>query len=62
VNLLVTFKDGHFPGLGFVTMADELEAILGRQVDLLIWDTAERDENPIRRQSILSCIEPLYVV
>jgi uncharacterized protein len=60
VDLLVTFVGDRTPGLAFVTMAEELEALFGRHVDLLTRDTVERDENPIRRISILSRIEPLY--
>ena len=52
--------DERTPGLGFVTMAEELEALFGRSVDLLVRDTVDRDENPLRRQSILSRTEPLY--
>jgi uncharacterized protein len=59
VDLLVTFV-GRTPGLAFVTFADELEEVFGRKVDLLIRETVEADENPIRRRSILSTIEPLY--
>ncbi len=60
VDLIVTFVDGRTPGLGFVTFAEELEAIFDRPVDLLVRDTVDRDENPIRRQSILSQVEDLY--
>ncbi len=60
VDLLVTFVGDRTPGLAFVTMAEELETVFGRHVDLLTRDTVERDENPIRRTSILSRIEPLY--
>ena len=60
VDLLVTFVGNRTPGLAFVTMAEELEAVFGRSVDLLTRDTVERDENPIRRTSILSQIEQLY--
>ncbi|MEK7412267.1 MAG: nucleotidyltransferase domain-containing protein, partial [Planctomycetota bacterium] len=60
VDLMVTFAHNHTPGLGFVTMAEELEQLFGRHVDLLVRDTVERDENPIRRQSILNRTESLY--
>jgi uncharacterized protein len=60
VDLIVTFQGNHSPGLQFVTLAEDLEALFGCQVDLLVRDTVERDENPIRRRSILSRIEPLY--
>lgn len=59
VDLLVTF-DGRTPGLAYVAMAEELEALFGRHVDLLTRSDVERDENPIRRQNILSCTEALY--
>jgi predicted nucleotidyltransferase len=60
VDLIVTFQDGRTPGLGFVTFAEALEAIFDRPVDLLVRDTVERDENPIRRRSILSQVEEIY--
>ena len=60
VDLIVTFENNRSPGLGFVTFAEELETVFGCHVDLLVRDTVERDENPIRRQNILSRIEPLY--
>jgi len=59
VDLLVTFT-GRTPGLAFVSMAEELEAIFGCHVDLLTRGDVERDENPIRRQSILGRTEALY--
>jgi predicted nucleotidyltransferase len=34
VDVLVEFEEGHVPGWEFVTMQDELSAILGRRVDL----------------------------
>jgi predicted nucleotidyltransferase len=61
VDLLVTFVGGRSPGLAFVTMAEELEAIFGRHVDLLVRDTVERDENPVRRASILRRTVLLFV-
>jgi predicted nucleotidyltransferase len=35
VDVLVTFETGHVPGLKFITMEEELSAMLGRKVDLL---------------------------
>jgi uncharacterized protein len=34
VDVLVEFEPGHVPGLAFITMQDELSAILGRRVDM----------------------------
>ena len=60
VDLLVAFVQNRTPGLAFVTMADELESLFGRHVDLLMRESVERDENPIRRHSILSHTESIY--
>ena len=60
VDLIATFEGDHTPGLRFVTLAEELEAVFDRPVDLLVRDTVERDDNPIRRRSILSHVEALY--
>lgn len=35
IDVLVEFDERHIPGLEFFGMAEELEAILGRKVDLL---------------------------
>lgn len=35
VDVLVAFAGGRTPGLGFITMEDELSAMFGRKVDLL---------------------------
>jgi predicted nucleotidyltransferase len=34
IDILVEFEPGHVPGFDFITIQDELTAILGRQVDL----------------------------
>ncbi len=60
VDLLVTFETGYTPGLEFFGMADELEGILGRKVDLLTRPTVERDRNPYFKHNVLSVAEPLY--
>ena len=60
VDLLVTFEEGQTPGFAFVSFCEELEALFGREVDVLSRRSVERDENPIRRRSILSRVEALY--
>jgi hypothetical protein len=42
-------------------MQDELEAILGRSVDLVEREAVEQSENYIRRHHILANAEPIYV-
>ncbi len=61
VDFLVSFKPGVKWGLGFAQMADELEAIVGRRVDLLTRRSVERSDNWIRRRSILDSAQTLYV-
>ena len=34
IDVLVEFEPGHVPGFGFITIQDELSALLGRPVDL----------------------------
>jgi predicted nucleotidyltransferase len=43
-----------------VSMQDELQAILGREVDLVEREAVERSENYIRRRNILSNLEVIY--
>ena len=60
VDLLVTFEEGYTPGLEFVELAEALEAVVGRPIDLLVREDAELDRNPIRRQAIFRVLEPMY--
>ena len=60
VDFLVTLKPGVRYGLAWVHMADELEAIVGRKVDLISRPSIERSENWIRRRSILNGARVLY--
>jgi hypothetical protein len=61
VDVLVTFAaDTHWTLFDLVHMEDELKVIFGRNVDLVIRDSVERSENPIRRQAILSTAQRIY--
>ncbi len=60
VDLLVTFAEGQTPGLEFVALCDELEALFGRHVDVLTRHAVETDHNQIRKRSILSRAEAFY--
>lgn len=58
VDVLVTFQPGR--GIGFenrVAIQDELEALFGRRVDVVV---KEALKNPFRRSAILSSLEVLY--
>ncbi len=41
-------------------MEEELESILGREVDLVSWRGVERSRNPYRRRAILESVEVVY--
>ena len=60
VDLMVTFEAGKTPGLAFVDLADQLEALFHCHVDLLTREGVESDFNIHRRLSILASVEVLY--
>ena len=61
-DLLVSFKeDARHSLFDLVTMQDELQAILGREVDLVEREAVEQSENYIRRRHILQNEEPVFV-
>jgi predicted nucleotidyltransferase len=60
VDLLVTFADGHTPGLEFFGLADEFAAIVGHPVDLLTRRTVEGDRNPSFRANVLAALETVF--
>lgn len=61
VDVLVSFEAGARHSLfDLVTMQDELQIILGREVDLVEREAVEQSENYIRRH-ILQSEEPVYV-
>jgi hypothetical protein len=62
IDVLVSFEpNARWSLMDVVEMQDELEAILGRKVDLVERSAIERSENYIRRQHILNSAEPVYV-
>jgi len=61
LDVLVTFApDAEWGLLDHVQMEQELEALLGRKVDLLSRRSVERSHNWIRRQEILGTAEVVY--
>jgi uncharacterized protein len=61
IDVMVTFApDANWSLLDHVQMTQELEAILGRKVDLVSRHAVERSRNPIRRQAILDSAEAFY--
>ncbi|MEL7473755.1 MAG: nucleotidyltransferase family protein [Planctomycetota bacterium] len=61
VDVLVTFhEDAKRSLFDLVHMADELEELFGRKVDLLTRRSIERSHNPYRKHLILSTAEVVY--
>src|SRR5215210_6620237 len=62
VDVLVTFEVfADWSLLDHMQMKEELEALLGREVDLVSRRGLERSANWIRRDAILSSAETVYV-
>lgn len=61
VDVLVTFNpDADWSLLDHVRIQQDLEALLGREVDLVSRRGIERSANWIRRQAILDTAETIY--
>jgi len=60
VDLMVTFQPDVHPGWDFFELHKELEELLGCKVDLLTRRSVERDQNSIRRRSILESTREIY--
>jgi predicted nucleotidyltransferase len=63
IDVLVTFApEAEWSLFDFVDMQDELQAILGRPVDLLSRRGVEADPNYLRRQAILKSAQTVYAL
>jgi uncharacterized protein len=61
VDVLIAFAANFRPSLfDLVRMREELQAIFGRDVDLLTRDGVESSSNLSRRRHILDSAEPVY--
>lgn len=61
IDVLVAFSpDAPITLFDIVRMEEELEEILGREVDLVAKDTIERSRNYLRRKAILESREVIY--
>ena len=61
LDVLITFgSDADWSLWDHIQMKQDLEALLGRPVDLLTRRSVERSHNPLRRQEILSTAEVVY--
>lgn len=63
IDVLVTFAPGSRHTLfDAVRMEQEIEALLGRRVDLVSRRSVEQSENYIRRKAILTSARTIYVI
>lgn len=61
VDVMVTFDETARPTLfSLVRMTDELEALFGREVDLVDRQAVEASPNYIRRKEVLGTAEVIY--
>jgi hypothetical protein len=61
IDVLLQFRpDVHRTLFDLATMSEELEAVLGRKVDLLTRKSVEDSPNYIRRKSILASAQVIY--
>ena len=60
VDVMVEFEPGRTPGLGFFDIAEELEEIFGRKVDLTTRRTVEQSPNYIFRKHALRDVATVY--
>jgi hypothetical protein len=61
LDILVTLSPEGAPGLDFILLKEELEALAGRPVDLLTRSAVESSPNKYFRRFALARTEPLYV-
>lgn len=61
IDVLVKFApDSRWTLLDFVAMQDELSALLGRKVDLVMRDAVEKSRSARRRSNILETAQVVY--
>lgn len=61
IDILVAFsEEATWRIFDFVRMRDELQTLLGREVDLIERVAIERSRNPVRRDAILQSARKIY--
>lgn len=56
IDVLIEFEPGHTPGWAYVTIHDELAALLGRGIDLVLPDSLK----PSIRKRVLADLVTIY--
>ena len=60
VDVLIEFENGKVPGLAFVSMAEEMEQLFSRSVDLVTRFAIDKTKNPFRRKEILGTAKVIH--
>ena len=60
LDVLVTYLPGREPGIEFIAFCLDLQALVGRKVDLLTRRAVETSENPWFKAEALRHIEEIY--
>ncbi|MCY4324404.1 MAG: nucleotidyltransferase domain-containing protein [Betaproteobacteria bacterium] len=60
IDVMLEFDPGRVLGLDFIDMADELEDLFGRSVDVACRSSVESSSNYIRRESVLGSARVIY--
>ncbi len=60
LDVLVTYLPGREPGIEYIAFCLDLQAIVGRKVDLLTRDVVETSDNPWFKSEALKHIKELY--
>lgn len=60
LDALVTFLPGREPGIEFIAFCLDLQALVGRKVDLLSREVVETSDNPWFKAEALRHVEEIY--
>ncbi len=60
VDVMIEFEVGKVPGLAYVSMANEIEKMFGRPVDVVTRSAVERSKNAYRRKEILETAKVIH--
>ena len=60
IDVLIEFEHGKVPGLSYVRMANEIENLFDRPVDLVTRFAVERSKNPFRREEIVGTAKVIH--
>ncbi len=60
IDVLIEFDSGKAPGLAYASMADEIEEMFDRPVDVVTRFAVARSKNPSRQKEILGTAQVIH--